>query len=68
MSTHRERFLRSHGLPENTSLSIKEISSISKVPVSALEEIYDRGRGAWKSNISSVRLAKNFSKNPIFIF
>ncbi len=64
MSTHRERFLRSHGLPENTSLSIKEISSISKVPVSALEEIANRARGAWSHNLASVRLRKDYSKNP----
>lgn len=29
-----------------------------------LTEIYDRGRGAWESNIRSVRLKKDFSKNP----
>lgn len=29
-----------------------------------LREIYDRGRGAWSSNIKSVRLKKDFSKNP----
>lgn len=30
----------------------------------ALQEIYNRGIGAWKSNPESVRLKKDFSKNP----
>jgi hypothetical protein len=34
-----------------------------KVPIEALQEVYNRGIGAWKSNPQSVRL-KDFSKNP----
>ncbi len=34
------------------------------VAVADLRTIEDRGRGAWKTNISSVRLKKDFSKNP----
>ena len=30
----------------------------------ALQEVYNRGTGAWKNNISSVRLKSDFSKNP----
>jgi hypothetical protein len=34
------------------------------VPEKALQEVYNRGVGAWKNNISSVRLKKDFTKNP----
>jgi len=34
------------------------------VPLKALQEVYNRGIGAWKSNPESVRLKRDFSKNP----
>jgi hypothetical protein len=64
MSTHRERFLKKHGLPNDISLSIPEISNLSGVPVAALRQVYSRGMGAAHSNLQSVRLLKDFSKNP----
>jgi hypothetical protein len=64
MPTHREEFLKANGLPKDATLSLIEISRLSGVPVSALQEIERRGAGAWKTSLSSVRLAKDFSKNP----
>lgn len=64
METHKERFLKKHKLPSNTSLSLEEISKLSGVPVTALQEVYNRGTGAYSSNLGSVRLLKDFSKNP----
>ena len=64
MPTHRQNVLKRLGLPPDTSLNIKEISDITGIPEEALQEVYNRGIGAWKSNISSVRLKKDFSKNP----
>lgn len=34
------------------------------MPKEALQEVYNRGVGAWKSNIASVRLRGSFAKNP----
>jgi hypothetical protein len=62
--THKQEFLKKHGLPPDTTLSLIEISRLSGVPVSALQEIERRGAGAWRTNLSSVRVAKDFSKNP----
>lgn len=45
-------------------MSKEYLSHLFKVPIKALNEIYKRGIGAWKNNISSVRLQKDFSKNP----
>jgi hypothetical protein len=64
MPTHRENFLKKHGLPLNMSLSLPDISRLSGVPLEALKEIFERGRGAWRTNIASVRLKSDFSKNP----
>ena len=64
MPTHREQVLRKLGLPKDSQLSIEELARLTHLPIEALQESYNRGVGAWKTNISSVRLLKDFSKNP----
>lgn len=64
MSTHRTRFLKKVKLDPNESYSIDDLSKISKVPKSILQDVYNRGIGAYNSNITSVRLKSDFSKNP----
>ncbi len=62
--THRQQVLKKLGLPKDSSLSLEEIADITDLPIDALQEVYNRGVGAWKTNIASVRLRKDFSKNP----
>lgn len=62
--TNKERFFAMHGIDKDEDLSLDDIAHISGFPVGALQESYNRGVGAWKSNISSVRLKKDFTKNP----
>jgi hypothetical protein len=64
MTTHRERILKRFGLPTSAHLSLYELATLSKVPYQALRECFDRGIGAWRTNIKSVRLKQDFSKNP----
>jgi hypothetical protein len=64
MTTHRESVLRKLGLPKTEHLSLEELSKAFKLPLSALQEVYNRGTGAWKNNPSSIRLKKYFNKNP----
>lgn len=64
MATNREAFLEVFDLPKNTSLSLAEIAKLSKIPVKALQEVYNRGVGAWKGNIASVRVRGTFEKDP----
>jgi hypothetical protein len=59
--THRENFLKKHNL-EDKGYSLKELSKISKVSLSILQEVYDRGSGAYKTNRTSVRLKGSFKK------
>lgn len=60
--TRREDVLRKYGL-EDKSYSIKELSDISKVPESILQEVYNRGVGAYRTSPKSVRLKHSFVKN-----
>ena len=62
MPTNREEFLKLMGLPKESHLSLVEIAILADMPTEALQEVYNRGIGAWKTNIASVRL-KNFTKN-----
>lgn len=64
MLTNKQRFLRKHHLSPQTTLSLGEIARLSKMPKAALQEVYNRGVGAWKTNIASVRVKGSFAKNP----
>lgn len=61
--TNRLKFLKKHGLPADTSLSMKEMAKLSGFPIQALNAVKRRGVGAWKTSIGSVRM-KDGSKNP----
>ena len=64
MLTNREQFFKKHNIPIGSSLSMDEIAKLSKMPIGALQEVYNRGVGAWKTNIESVRIQGSFKKNP----
>jgi len=44
-----------HGISPSEGLSLEEISKLSGMPRAALQEVYDRGVGAYKTNPGSVR-------------
>jgi len=50
-------------LPKDSHLSLNDLATAFDIPKEALQEVYNRGVGAWKTNITSVRLKKDFSKN-----
>lgn len=62
MATNRERFLKKHDLPADTSLSLLEISKVAKMPLNALRKVFERGIGAAKTNPQSVRMKGTFKK------
>jgi hypothetical protein len=59
--THRENFLNEYNL-EDKSYSLKQLSKISHVPLHILQEVYNRGIGAYKTQPSSVRLRGSYVK------
>lgn len=65
MLTNREKFLKKHNLPKDTSLSLKEIAELSGMPFSALKAVYNKGMGAALTNPVSVRMKGTFEKGVV---
>jgi hypothetical protein len=63
MTTHRERYLKKMKLDKNTGYSIAELSKVSSVPKTILQEVFNRGVGARLSNPQSVRVVATGKKN-----
>lgn len=61
--THREHVLHRLNLDINKSYSLSELSHYSHVPENILQEVYNRGIGAYKTNPTSVRLKGSYVKN-----
>lgn len=61
MATRRKKFLKKFGL-EDQSYSLEELAEISDVPKKTLQEVYNRGIGAYKTNPESVRIKGTFKK------
>jgi len=61
-TTHRMNVLKKFNL-EDKSYSLIELSKISKIPIDILQQVYNRGIGAYKTNLKSVRLKGSYIKN-----
>ena len=57
--TYKQQFNIKHKQDKNKSNSMKEIAKLSGVKLSVLNKIFLRGKGAYKSNPSSVRKIVN---------
>ena len=62
--THKQRYNKRHGFDRDEGHSLTELAKISKYPKKTLQEVYDRGVGAHKTNLSSVRREGDFKKAP----
>ena len=62
MQTNRVKFLKKHNLPTDTSLSLPEIANLSKMPIAALQLVYNRGYAAHSTSPLSVRMKGTFEK------
>lgn len=60
--THKQRFNKKYGFPLNQSHSLMEVSKLTGIKPTILQQVYNRGIGAWKTNIRSVRM-KDGTKN-----
>jgi hypothetical protein len=61
MHTHRHRFLMKNKL-EDKSYSLTELAKISGYSKKILQEVYNRGIGAYKTQPSSVRMKGTYKK------
>ncbi len=55
MSTNKQKFNKKYKQPLNQPNSKKDISKLTGIPMSILDDVFDRGIGAYKTNRSSVR-------------
>lgn len=67
--TNRLQYFKKMGLPSSSSFSIAELAKISKYPIKALQEVYNRGIGAYtlpSGMVSpSVRMKGTFKKGIV---
>ena len=59
--THRLNVIKKFGL-EDKPHNLEELAKVSKIPVKTLQEVYNRGIGAYKTNPQSVRMKGSFEK------
>lgn len=64
--TNKSEYFKRHNIKEE-SLSKADIARISKIPIKILNDVYDRGIGAYKTNPESVRTktGKKDAKAPL---
>jgi len=60
-ATHRENILKKYKL-EDKGYSLEELSKITSTSLKTLQEVYNRGIGAYKTNPTSVRMKGSYKK------
>ena len=65
MSTNKEKYNVKYKFPRGTAHSKRDISRTTGIPVSILDEVYDRGVGARKSKRADKDLAEKVKKKKI---
>lgn len=53
--TYKNKFNKKYGFDKNASHSLEDIAKITKIKLSSLQQIYNKGVGAYKTNPQSVR-------------
>lgn len=62
--TFKEKYNKRYGQALDSSNSKAKIARQSGISINIINEVYDRGIGAYKNNLASVRLKGSFKKNP----
>jgi hypothetical protein len=61
--TRKQNVLKRYNLPDD-SYSKQDLSKITKIPLKIIQEVYNRGIGAYETNPESVRKKVTFKKGP----
>lgn len=64
MSTYKQKFNKRFGQDKEESNSKTKMVRLTGIPKRILDQIYDRGIGAYKTQPTSVRTQGTFKKNP----
>lgn len=62
--TNKQKYNNKYSFSADTSHSLADIAKTTGISKSILQQVYNRGTGAWKSNIASVRVASTGKKDP----
>lgn len=62
MATNKQKFNKKYGFKRDEGHSKAEISKITGIPISIINQVYRRGEGARRSNPESVRSATTGKK------
>lgn len=60
--TNKTEYNKRHGFKSDEPHSKSEISKISNIPKKVLDEVYDKGVGAYKTSPESVRMKGSYKK------
>ena len=55
VETYKQKFNKKYGNPKNQPNSLKDISDQTGYKLSGIKTIFDKGKGAYKTNPQSVR-------------
>ena len=56
--TNKDKYNKKYKFKKDTSHSLNDIAKTTGIKKSILQEVYNRGTGAWKNNQASVRNVK----------
>lgn len=56
VETNKDKYNKKFGFAKDASHSLADIAKTTGISKSILQKVYNRGTGAWKTNIASVRL------------
>lgn len=62
MATFRDKYIKKYG--KDAIGGLDKISQVTKVPLNILQQIFNRGVGAARTNPESIRLKGTFKKDP----
>ena len=62
--SNKEKFNKKFKQPASTANSLSDIAKLSGISKSILQQVYNRGTGAWKNNKASVRNVKGKKGGP----
>jgi hypothetical protein len=62
--SNKQRYNKRYGFAPSSSHSLNDISKTTKISKSILQQVYNRGTGAWKNNPSSVRNIRGVKGGP----
>ena len=62
--SNKDKYNTKYKFKKGTSHSLAEIAKTTGIKKSILQQVYNRGTGAWKNNIASVRVKSTGKKDP----